>query len=41
MRLTSANLWIGASGSLLTAMTLPDPDIPALCCTAPDIPNAI
>ena len=32
---------MGASGSLLTAMTFLAPDMPTRCCTAPDIPNAM
>ena len=38
--LRSATLKIGASGSWLTAMIVSAPDIPAICCTAPDMPNA-
>ena len=40
-RLRSAKSWMGASGSLLTAITLLDPIIPVRCWTAPDIPNAM
>ena len=36
----SATRKIGASGSVLTAMTVSAPDMPAMCCTAPDMPKA-
>ena len=32
---------IGAEESLFTAIILPAPFIPTLCCIAPDIPNAM
>ena len=40
-RLRSAKPCIGAEGSLFTAIILPAPFIPTLCCIAPDIPNAM